>query len=154
MRYQAGDRLLTLRDNPFSKAVAWWLNGRYSHCVPILSEEGLTLEARTPQIRFGRVSDYADATMLHLRPAVPFSEAQAKAWAAAGLALRGRGYDLKSLAGFLFGNGTHDPERPNCAELLLAMDHAAGLLTGRDPHLISPQSYAEFAAAGLFRVVE
>jgi hypothetical protein len=33
------------------------------------------------------------------------------------------------------------------------MDQAAGLLTGRNMALISPQSYAEFASAGLFDII-
>ena len=151
--YLPGDRLLTLRNSVYSRAVAWWTHSEWSHCAPVLDELGTTLEARLPRIGYGSVDDYAGATVLHLRPTVPFSEAQAQAWAMAGEVLRGRRYDLLSLAGFLLGNGLQHQSKPNCAELLLTMDHAAGLLTGRDLHLISPQSYAEFAAAGLFTVV-
>ena len=151
--YRPGDRLLTLRDEFYSRVVAWWTHSEWSHCTPILDELGTTLEARLPRIGYGSVDDYAGATVLHLRPAEALTEAQMAAWVAAGEVLRGRRYDLLSLAGFIFGNGLQHKSKPNCAELLLTMDHAAGLLLGRGDHLVTPQSYAEFAAAGLFTVV-
>lgn len=153
MNLQPGDRLLTLRPTVPSRLVAWWLNGAYSHCAPIISEQGTTIEARLPRIRYGSSHEYTGAKILHLRPAVPFTASQRTAWVLAGARLIGKRYDLLSIGGFLAGNGAQHHSKPNCAELLLTMDHAAGLLQNRDYRLISPQSYAEFAAAGLFNVV-
>lgn len=154
--YQPGDRLLVAADSIGSKALRWWLNSKYSHCVPVLNKHGLTLEIRYPRPHYGHANDYLDGKhrVLHLRPAVAWTPAQIEAYCAEVERIRRHKYDLLSFAGFLL-NRPHieNPRRPNCAEGLLLMDHAADLLLGRGASLVSPQSYFEFAAAGAFVVV-
>jgi hypothetical protein len=74
-----GDRLLTLKDSIFSAAICWWLSSDWSHLVPILNEDGETLNITHPTVRPGHVSDYLreDAyTVALLRPRMPLTPEQ------------------------------------------------------------------------------
>jgi hypothetical protein len=106
-------------------------------------------------VRTGNIRDYLGGThhVCLLRPRVPFTPEQGVAWMCAGREMIGKKYDIRSFWGFLTGKGEQNGGRPNCAEALLTMDQAAGLLTERNMALISPQSYAEFASAGLFDII-
>lgn len=151
---KAGDRLLLLRSNWFSHLVAWWLSSEWSHVVPIINTTS-GLEVSWPKVRRSKIADYlaGNYTVALLRPRVPLSAEQTNAWLHTGYGLIGKKYDIRSFWGFLTGNSEQNNGRVNCTEALLEMDQAAGLLTGRTPRLISPQSYAEFVAAGLFDVI-
>ena len=154
--YQPGDRLLVASGQLGSRALRWWLNSAYSHVVPVLDVAGTTLEIRPPRPKFGSVAAYRAGKhrLLHLRPVVPWAPAQISAYLAAAEQLRVQRYDLLSFAGFLLNRPKiEDGKRVNCSEGMLVMDHAAGLLTGRTLALVSPQSYVEFASAGLFTII-
>jgi hypothetical protein len=151
---QPGDRLLLLRRNWFSRAIAWWLSSEWSHVAPVTNPTDC-LEASWPNVRRSEIANYLDGryTVAVLRPRMPLTAVQVNAWLRTGDSLIGIQYDIRSFWGFLTGRGEQSGGRVNCTEVLLAMDQAAGLLTDRSSLLVSPQSYAEFAAAGLFDVI-
>jgi hypothetical protein len=157
VRWRAGDRLLTTREGPISAGIRWWLNAEYSHVVPVLNDRGEVLDVRWPKAKIKHASEYlADRyRILHLRPVEPLTLIQSASWEAAGRGLVGTKYDALSYLGFVTNRQEiEDPERTNCAEACLIMDHSAGILPGRRLALISPQSYMEFLAAGVFEVVQ
>lgn len=153
---RTGDRLLTLSKNPLSPLLAWWLGCEYSHITAVVSPR-LVLNITWPRPTIETIEEFLakQRRVLHLRPATPFDSNQVKAWTERSNEILATEYDLLSFRGHLTNDGkAENHKKLNCAEAVLSLDHAAGLLRGRDFRLISPQSYVEFAAAGLFTVVE
>jgi len=170
--YRTGDRLLVASDALGSKAIRYWLNSEYSHIVPILNADGQTLEIRYPTIHFGNAADYLDGKyrVLHLRPMQPLNDLQITTYLYRAERLcnvvgyseksfweqiKEANYDMKSFWAYLINSGgAQNPQKVNCSEGMLTLDHALGLLPTRSMRFISPQSYMEFLAAGLFEVVK
>lgn len=153
---RTGDRLLTLGKNPLSPLLAWWLGCEYSHITPVMSRR-LVMNITWPRPTIETIEEFLakQRRVLHLRPTTPFNSDQGKAWTERGNEILATDYDLLSFKGHLANDGkAQNGKKYNCAEGVLSLDHAAGLLLGRDFRLISPQSYVEFAAAGVFVVVE
>ena len=155
--YRTGDRLLVAAPTVGSKALRWWLNSRYSHVVPIIDVSGKTLEVRYPQPYFSTVNDYLDGKhrILHLRPVQELSDLQINNYLTVVDHVQFRDYDILSFAGFLSNREyIENKSKLNCSEAMLTLDHAMGLLLGRSMALVSPQSYVEFEAAGIFKIVD
>lgn len=156
MQLQPGDRILTKRmKGPaaiFSEAIAWWLHSRWSHILPVVSETE-AVNIIWPAPHFAEVAHFTggDYRWKVLRPTVPFDRT---AWLRTAIGLKRFDYDLESFGGFLTNDGKFQNARQiNCAEGVWMCDRAAGLLAEHDGRLISPQSYDDFAAAGLFEVI-
>ena len=156
---QPGYRILTRRiKGPaalFSSLLAWWLNSHYSHIVPVLSETEC-LNIVWPRPKVVPVEHFLDGSyqVKILRPVRPLTDNQVQRWLETAAVVERMEYDLESFGGFLANDGTvQDPKRVNCAEGTLMMDWSAGLMTGHDGDLISPQTYIEFARAGVFKPV-
>jgi len=156
---QIGDRVLTKCQKGYkaigSELIAWWLHSRWSHIMPVVSEDGDVLDITIPRPKIVSLKEHCNGAyrMVILRPVTPFDENQKKWFKGMAECLAGREYDLISFVGFLRNANTQDPSKVNCAEGTLLCDQAAGLLTSHDGKLISPQSYDDYATAGLFKVI-
>lgn len=156
---QSGDRLLTKRiKGPykfFSEAIAWKLNSEFSHVVPVFDEFNcLNIIWPEPEWADNRHFFTGDFRVLVLRPALPLTDKQTVRWRRAVIEVRKKKYDLKSFAGFASNKDTQNPRQVNCSEGTLYCDRAMGLLMRPDTaRLISPQSYKNFADAGLFNII-
>lgn len=149
---QAGDILLTGKRNLFSRVLQWRLNGSYSHCMPMVSEsKGLN----TDILRNSRVQNVekyfsGEFRVIRLRSRIMDIDA----FTLEASLLDNLPYDIRSYAGFLVNKNTEDPDKINCGEAALLCCHAGGILKDRTLDRISPQSFYEFAMAGLFEIEE
>jgi len=151
---QPGDILVTLGRSPLSIGIAWWTHADFSHVMPVV-DGGQALDMKWPHPEVLDPNTLKFRRVVHLRPTIALNKNQEYVWCtvARGMAKTGK-YDLASFIGWLTGTGSNSHRRTNCAEATLRCCKTIGDLGGRTDHLISPQSFIEYAHAGMYRVVK
>ena len=156
---RTGDRILSRRiTGPikyFSNCLAWFLHSNWSHVVPVI-DSNVCLDILWPKSKIVSNSIFLspDYKIMILRPRIEFTVEQNIKWIAAANLLSGEEYDLESFAGFLLDKPSiQNCSKINCSEGCLICDKSVGLLTNYDGHLVSPQTYEDFATAGMFDII-
>ena len=159
LKLQAGDRIISRRvTGPiqyFSGAIAWWLHSNWSHVVPVIDGSNC-LDILWPKPKIVPVSTFltGDYKVKVLRPVIALTSKQVITWRNTIDDLLKQKYDLESFAGFILNDpDIQNYKRVNCAEGTLICDKTIGLLSNYDGRLVSPQTYENFANAGLFNIV-
>jgi hypothetical protein len=158
-KLQPGDRIIsrciTGVSQYFSDGIAWWLHSNWSHTIPVVSEtEVLDISWPKPKIVPASTFLSGDYKVKVLRPCFTLTPNQVIIWENTINDLLNQRYDLESYAGFILNDaGLQNSKRVNCAEGTLICDKTIGLLPNYDGRLVSPQSYENFANAGLFNVI-
>lgn len=159
MKLQIGDRLLTKRIAGLplllSEAIAWWLHSKWSHIVPVLSEtECLNITWPKPKVIPIKHFTSGDYEYKILRPIKNLTDDDKANWLITADEIRLQNYDTKSFLGFITNNShIENSKRANCAEGTLYMDINSNIIPMCDVRLISPQSYENFATAGMFVII-
>ena len=158
-KVQTGDRILSRRKTDylryFSSAIAWWLHSNWSHVVPVINaEECLDILWPKPKIVNPSMFLSDDYRIAILRPKFQLSDDQILLWHSTAEGLLNQKYDLESFAGFILDDPKiQNPRKVNCSEGTLICDKSIGLLAEYDGRLVSPQTYEDFAIAGLFNII-
>jgi len=151
---QPGDILVTLGRSPLAAGIAWWTHAEFSHVMPVV-DGGMVIDMKWPRAEVLDPNTLKYKRVVHLRRTVDLTENQRKLWCIVGRDLARPGqYDLASYFGWLTSTGSHSHRRTNCAEATLRCCQAIGDLETRTDRLISPQSFIEYAHAGMYRVVK
>ncbi len=159
MTLQIGDRVLTKCEKGwraiFSELIAWWLHSKHSHVMPVISTDGQILDITLPRPKITSLVEWFSGKyrVTILRPVAELTAAQQRKFIETAQQIQSRDYDLESFVSFLANSPTRDPRKINCAEGTLLCDQAAGMLVNCDGVLISPQSYDDFATAGMFMMI-
>ena len=158
-KLQTGDRILSRRMTGsikyFSSCLAWFLHSNWSHVVPVIDENNC-LDILWPKVKVVPNKTFlsSDYRIMILRPKVQLTDEQKETWVKTTNKLYGEDYDLESFAGFLLDKPSiQNPNKVNCAEGCLLCDKSIGFLTNYNGRLVSPQTYENFAMAGMFDII-
>jgi hypothetical protein len=153
-----GDRALIKKIRGFhalQETICWKINSRFSHVEPIISKEGDSVDATVPRLKRSNIKKYFNGQyrVWILRPLPKLTKEQAIKFAITTQLCIDMKYDLFSYLGFVINKPLEHKGQLNCAELVLRADHSIGLLERHGGIFISPQSYVDFAMAGMFDIV-
>ena len=151
---KCGDRLLVKKIKGWKlipEIICWWTDSKYSHIEPIYRENGDSVDASFPKLIESNIGKYFDGMhrVMLIRPVVAFDDVK---WRTNLADCIGKGYDLLSYLGFVFNKNIQDKAKYNCSELVLLLDRSACILRDYDSY-IRPESYYDFAIAGMFEIV-
>ena len=133
----------------WSRAIAWWTKGPYSHCELWLGGPPAHAWCFSSIEGTGTRFAYVD-----LRPSFDFielapDEKSYRLVTAAARALQGKRYDWLGLLGFVLPFGEHDEHDRFCSEVCFEILSGAGIIKTLHPEKrwrVSPSELAEIAS--------
>lgn len=147
MGIQAGDILITGGRGLGSRLLQWFLHGKFSHSIPMISK---THGLNTGFFRKSKVEDVTryltgNHRVRRIRPV----NLDVDTFCTEIYRLEGNKYDIKSYMGFIVNKDMEITSKLHCAEATLLAAHAGGVLLERDLSLVSPQTFYEFSCTDL-----
>lgn len=147
---RAGDILLTAKPAFGSRLIQWKLNGRVSHCIPVVDVQYGLNTHMLGRAKIEPVEPYLDGSYRVFRLRNPDMDISGFVRAAEFLA--GRWYDWLSLWGLTANKNIQDKGKFNCGEAALYSCHGGGVWLNQGFDRISPPDFAIAASAGLFDI--